>query len=255
VTDFVTAGGRELEYRWAGSGPAAAPCLVFLHEGLGSVSLWRDFPDRLASATGLRALVFSRSGYGRSEPATLPRPVRYMHEEALTVLPELLAQLEIGRHLLVGHSDGASIALIHAGGTAAQNLAGLALLAPHVFNEELCVASIRAARSAYETGDLRDRLKRHHADVDNAFWGWNRIWLDPEFRHWNIEEYLAAIRAPVLAIQGHDDEYGTVAQIEAIEAQVPGARTLLLENCRHSPHRDQPERTLAALVDFIREVA
>lgn len=225
--------------------------LVFLHEGLGSVSVWRDFPDRVASAVGLPALVYSRRGYGGSSPIALPRPVRFMHEEA-AFLPLVLAAAGVERTILVGHSDGASIALLHAAARPA-GLLGLAVLAPHVFVEELSVTSIEKARIAYETTDLRGRLERHHgANVDVAFRGWNDVWLSPEFRAWNIEEDVAKIRVPCAVIQGRDDEYGTLAQVESIRARVPGAEVIILEGCGHSPHRDRPEETLAAIAALVR---
>ncbi len=248
--------GRRLEYEWHGPGPEAAPTLVFLHEGLGCVTTWRDFPARLAGATGLGALVYSRAGYGHSDPVPLPRSLRFMHDEALLVLPEVLDALGIRDAILVGHSDGGSIALIHGGGVPGAKVRGLVLEAPHVFVEDLTVASIAQAAETYGQGDLRRSLERHHrANVDVAFWGWNRAWLDPGFRSWNIEEYLPNIQCPVLVIQGEDDEYGTLAQIDAIEAGCGGpVRRLVLPRCGHSPHREQPEGALGAMVDFVRRI-
>lgn len=243
--------GGEVEIAWHGERAPGAATLVLLHEGLGSLGLWRDFPARLAAATGLPALAYSRFGYGGSDPCALPRPLRYMHDEGLSVLPELLARLEIGTYVLIGHSDGASIAIIHAGGAARAGLLGAVLMAPHVFNEEISVRSIAAARRAYESGDLRARLERWHgANVDCAFLGWNGAWLDPGFRDWNIEEYLSGVRVPLLVIQGGDDEYGTLAQVEAIRAGA-GAEVLVLEQCGHSPHRDREGETLEAIVRFV----
>lgn len=227
-----------------------APAIVFLHEGLGSVAMWRDFPQRVADATGCEAVVYSRAGYGRSDPAVLPRTVRYMHDEGLVVLPALLAGLGLERPILFGHSDGGSIALICAGGTPTP-LTGLILMAPHVMVEDLSVASIAQAEVAWQRTDLRQRLGKYHADVEAAFRGWNDIWLHPDFRAWNIEETLAAIRCPVLAIQGEDDEYGTMAQIERIAAQVADVDLVKLADCRHSPHKDQPEAVLAAVSAFV----
>ena len=226
------------------------PPLVFLHEGLGSVSLWRDFPARVAAATGARTLVYSRRGYGQSDPLQGGFEPDYMHREALEVLPVLLAALDIRRPVLIGHSDGGSIALIHAG-AGRDPLAGVITLAAHVFVEDLSIASIAAAKRAFESTDLPQKLGRHHRDVEHTFWNWNSIWLDPRFRAWNIEEYLANIVCPVLVIQGEDDEYGTLKQVEAIASQVADARQLLLPDCRHSPHKDQPEATLAAIVEFV----
>jgi pimeloyl-ACP methyl ester carboxylesterase len=230
---------------------------VLLHEGLGCVSLWRDFPARLAEATGLRTLAFSRAGYGASDPEPLPWPVTFMHRQALEVLGPVLDAAGIDDAVLVGHSDGASIALVHAGGAdPTGRVRGLALLAPHVFCEDLTIRSIEAARDAYEHGDLRERLARHHgASVDNAFRGWNGAWLDPGFRAWSIEEYLPRVRVPVLVIQGEDDEYGTRRQLDAIAAACPGpVETLLLPGCGHSPHRDRPQETLRAIAAFVRRL-
>jgi pimeloyl-ACP methyl ester carboxylesterase len=230
--------------------PGAEPALVFLHEGLGSVAMWRDFPARVAAATGRRTLVYSRLGYGASAPLPAPRRPDYMHREALEALPALRAEHGLADAVLVGHSDGASIALIHAG--AGHPVRGIVAMAPHVFVEDVTIRSIEAAREAWRTTDLRARLERYHADAEGAFRGWNDAWLDPAFRDWNIEEYLPAITCPVLAIQGRDDEYGTMAQLDAIERQVEGrVERLELARCRHSPHRDQPEATLAAIAAFV----
>jgi pimeloyl-ACP methyl ester carboxylesterase len=218
--------------------------------------MWRDFPARLAAATGMGALVYSRAGYGGSDAVPLPRPLRFMHDEALVALPEVLASVGVREPIFVGHSDGGSIALIHAGGVPATAIPALILEAPHVFVEDLSVHSIARARESYEHGDLRRALERHHgANVDVAFWGWNRAWLDPGFRSWNIEEYLPGVRCPVLVIQGEDDEYGTLAQIDAIESGCGGpVRRLVLPDCGHSPHRAQPETTLQAMAGFVRGV-
>ena len=246
---FVAVRDHRLEVERIG-GDARRPTLVFLHEGLGSISLWRDFPARVAQATGCPAVVYSRYGYGRSDPLEAPFAVDYMHREALETLPEFLAALAIERPVLVGHSDGASIALVYAGSRDA--LAGLAVLAPHVFVEDISVKSIAAAKVTFETTDLPEKLARHHADPRRTFYGWNDVWLHPDFRRWNIEAYLPAVRCPVLAIQGVDDEYGTMAQVEAIERQVGGrCEVVRLAACGHSPHRDQPEPTLAAVARFV----
>lgn len=254
----VSQGGREvrLEYHRVGIAGPAAPLLVFLHEGLGSASMWKDFPARLCDAGGWRGLVYSRTGYGRSTPRPHGERWRpdYMHEQAREVLPQLLAAAGIDAAAdppwLFGHSDGASIALIYAA-EYPQALAGLVVLAPHIFVEDLSVHSITQAKYAYRDTDLRSRLARHHADVDSAFWGWNDIWLDPAFRHWNIEGLLASIRVPVLAIQGHNDEYGTMAQVDGLAAAVAQAEVLRLDDCAHSPHRDRPEAVIQATIDFI----
>ena len=248
---FVTVKGRRLDYELIAARDEGAPTLILLHEGLGSIAQWRDFPARLAAATGCAALVYSRLGYGRSAPLEQKRGVDYMHVEALEVLPALRDALAIADPILVGHSDGASIALIHAGARRWQ-VRGLILEAPHVFVEDVSVASIAAAKTAYRTTELRARLARYHDDVDGAFRGWNDIWLDPAFRAWNIEDCLPRIACPTLVIQGADDEYGTTAQLDAIAAQIGGpVETLLLPDCRHSPHRDQADATLAAMTRFV----
>lgn len=244
-----------IDYVWAVPAQPGRPTLVFLHEGLGSISLWRDFPAEVGRSTGCGVLVYSRYGYGKSGPCPLPRPLDYMHREALDVLPALLAALDIGPHILVGHSDGASIALIHAGSGPRPGLMGIAVMAPHVFVEPVSIASIAEARRAWDRGELRDRLARHHgANVDAAFLGWNDAWLDPKFLDWNIEAFLPTIAVPVLALQGADDEYGTAAQVETI-ARVTGGPLVLIPDCGHSPHRDQPEATRAALSSFINQLA
>ena len=247
---FVDVGSHRIEFERIAAGTANHPDLVFLHEGLGSVAMWRDFPARAAHATGCNALVYSRYGYGNSTPLAQPRTARYMHDEALVALPEFLDRLAVKRPILVGHSDGGSIALIHAG-SGVRPVAGVVTLAAHVLVEDLSVASIAAAKTAYETKDLRAKLARYHADVDSAFLGWNRIWLAPQFRAWTIEEYLPRIACPVLAIQGEDDEYGTMEQLRRIRAQVADAELLALQDCRHSTHRDQPEAVIEAIVRFV----
>jgi pimeloyl-ACP methyl ester carboxylesterase len=247
---FVDVAGHRLECVRI-RGAKDAPTLVFLHEGLGSVALWKDFPARVAAATRCPVLVYSRAGYGRSSPAALPRAPDYMHVEALTVLPALLDRLGIADPVLVGHSDGASIALLHAG-SGKRPVRALVALAPHVFVEDMSITSIDEVRRQYETTDLRKKLARRHADPDAAFRGWNDIWLAPAFRHWNIEACLPGVRCPLLLIQGRDDEYGSAAQLDAIERQVAGTVARLeLADCRHSPHRDQSEATLAAIADFV----
>ena len=247
---FVDLPGARLEVERIDVGRAAVAPVVMLHEGLGSVAMWKDFPHRVAHAAGRDVVVYSRAGYGRSSPARLPHGVRYMHDEALVVLPRLLDALGIARPVLLGHSDGASIALIHAGASG-RPVAGLALMAPHVMVEDLSVASIEAAKVAWATTDLRARLARYHDDVDAAFTGWNDIWLHPDFRAWNIEDEERGVRCPVLAIQGEDDEYGTMEQVDRIARLVPDTEVVRLADCRHSPHRDQPQAVLDALVRFL----
>lgn len=253
---FYSVGDKQLEYQRFGPAPDAALTLVLLHEGLGCVGLWRDFPERLARATGCGVLVYSRLGYGGSDAVELPRPLTYMHDEGLEALPALLDAAGVRRAVLVGHSDGASIALIHAGGVRSPRVEGLVLMAPHVFVEPVSVTSIAKAKALYTEGTLRDRLQRYHGDnVDCAFWGWNRAWLDPAFLTWNIECYLAQITQPILLLQGLDDEYGTDRQLQAIESQSAGSvKTLRLEDCGHSPFRDQPGLSEQAIVNFVRQL-
>ena len=251
----ITVQGSRLEYvRLPSAHPRpGAPAMVFLHEGLGSISMWRDFPQRVADATGCEAVVYSRRGYGRSAVLKEPRAPRYMHDEALAALPELLDRLNLERPILFGHSDGASIALIHAGG-AQRPLAGVVVMAPHVLVEDVSIRSIGQAKLAYETTNLRDRLARHHDDVDSVFRGWNDIWLHRDFRAWNIEEYLPSITCPLLAIQGEDDEYGTMDQIERIARQVGDTDVVRLADCRHSPHKDQPDAVIEAVAAFVARI-
>jgi len=249
---LIDVGGHRIEHvRLASAHPrAGAPTIVFLHEGLGSASMWRDFPQQVADVTGCGAIVYSRLGYGRSDAITSKRAVRYMHDEALLSLPALLDALGVTAPILYGHSDGASIALIHAGGTR-RDVTALILMAPHVMVEDISVASIAQAKVTYETTRLREKLGKYHANVDSAFWGWNDIWLDPAFRAWNIEEYLPGIRCPILAIQGEDDEYGTMEQMERIARQSRDVDLVKLADCRHSPHRDQPAAVLSAVGQFV----
>ncbi len=231
---------QRIEFVWVGDSNATAPPVVFLHEGLGSVAMWKDFPARFCDAHGLRGFVFSRPGYGRSTPRL--HDVRwtpdFMHRQAGEVLPALLATVGIVRPWMFGHSDGGSIALLHAAG---HDVAGVVVVAPHLFVEEVSLTSIEKARDAYETTDLRARLGRHHDDPDSAFRGWNDAWLSPAFRSWNIERDIETITAPVLAVQGEDDDYGTLAQIRGIASRLPKTRLLAIPQCGHSPHRDQPE--------------
>lgn len=251
--DFITIQGHRLEYRMF-PGPADAPVLVLLHEGLGSISLWRDFPRKLAAASGYRLLVWSRYGYGRSEPLQEPRPLHYLHDEALHALPELLEKLEISRPLLVGHSDGATIALLYAA-QQERPLEGAVAIAPHVFVEDVSIEGIRRAGEAFRGGGLAERLARHHRDAASTFAGWHDTWLDEAFRDWNIEHCLPRITAPLLLIQGDEDEYATLAQLDAIEAGVSGpCRRLVLPACGHSPHREREQDTLEAITAFTAEI-
>jgi pimeloyl-ACP methyl ester carboxylesterase len=252
--DFIAIDGHRLENLWIEPRDANAPPIVMLHEGLGSVALWKDFPQRLAERTGCGVLVYSRYGHGDSDRLLEKRPVSFMHHEAKVVLPQLLAELGIERPILLGHSDGGSIALIYAG-TFLESPRALILEAPHVFVEDLSVASIAAAKVNFLATDFHEKLARYHAHVEETFWGWNDIWLDPDFRSWNIEEYLDAIRCPVLCIQGEQDEYGTPAQVQAIAARVAGTEIVMLADCKHSPHRDQREKTLDVVENFVKEVS
>jgi pimeloyl-ACP methyl ester carboxylesterase len=249
----VVAVGKRLETTWIEPASDGRPTIVMLHEGLGSVALWKDFPAKLAQRTGCGVLVYSRYGHGNSDKLMEKRPVRFMHHEGEVVLPEVLDKLGIRKPILVGHSDGGSIALIF-GGKYPDAVSGLILEAPHVFVEDLSIASITQAKTMYESTDFPQRLGRYHAYVDATFWGWNDIWLDPAFRSWNIEEYVPRITCPVLCIQGEQDEYGTMAQLEAVKAGAPQTRVEMLANCKHSPHRDQEAKTLELMAEFVEHV-
>ena len=249
---FATAARRSLSYEWVGEGSRGKPTLVFLHEGLGSIRQWRDFPAKLSAATGCRALVFDRYGYGQSDVlAEARRTVRFMHEEALDALPDFFRETGVENPVLVGHSDGASIALIYAG--SGQRAKGIVAMAPHVFIEPVCLSSIRKATEAFESTDLAAKLGRYHRDARRTFYGWADVWLDPQFEGWDIrEDFLPNIRCPVLALQGYDDEYGTMAQLDEIAARVQGPCELLkLERSGHAPFRDRPEEVLQAAARFI----
>jgi len=252
---FLHIDGADLEYRMIGPAPADAPTIVMLHEGLGSAALWSDFPDLLQQATGAGVFVYSRAGYGASSPAKLPRPLDYMHREALDVLPKLLEAIGFRRGILLGHSDGASIAAIYAGGVQDHRVRAIALIAPHFIVEDISVTSIAEIRTAYETTNLREKLARWHKDVDNAFYGWNGAWLDPEFRAWDISEFLAYVRVPVAIIQGADDQYGTIRQVEVArqECYCPVDVTMLA-GAGHSPHREATGATLDAISEFANAV-
>jgi len=247
-----------IEYGWVGAREPALPLIVFLHEGLGSLSQWKDFPQALCGAAGCRGLVYSRPGYGRSTPRAADEAwgVDFMHRQAHEVLPTLLAALGVDslrdRPWLFGHSDGGSIALLYAAAFS-ERVAGAVVAAPHIFVEDVSVASIAKARAAYLETDLRERLARHHDDPDSTFWGWTDIWLHPPFRDWSIEREIAAITCPLLAVQGLDDEYGTLEQIRGIARRVPQTQLLELADCGHSPHRDQPDRLIAAAAALIQQ--
>ncbi len=252
---FLTVGAAHLEYRMVGPPPEQAPMIVMLHEGLGSAGLWGDFPERLQAATGAGVFAYSRAGYGNSTPAKLPRPLDYMHVEALNVLPKLIDKIGFRRGILLGHSDGASIAAIYAGSRQDHRVEGLALIAPHFIVEDVGLASIAEIRTAYETTNLKEKLARWHKDADNAFHGWNNAWLDPKFRDWDISEYLAYIRVPIAIVQGADDQYGTMRQIEiAREECYCPVDVTVIPGAGHSPHRETPNAALDAVADFAKAV-
>jgi pimeloyl-ACP methyl ester carboxylesterase len=254
-TGFLTIGASDLEYRMVGPAPGQAPTIVMLHEGLGSAALWGDFPEKLQAASGAGVFAYSRAGYGASSPVKLPRPLDYMHVEALDVLPKLLDAIGLRRGMLLGHSDGASIAAIYAGAHQDHRVQGIALMASHFIVEDISVTSIAAIKQAYETTELKAKLARWHRDVDNAFYGWNGAWLDPKFRDWDISEYLAYIRVPVMIVQGVDDQYGTMRQIEIAqdECYCP-VDVVVVPGAGHSPHREAPKATLDAVADFAEAV-
>jgi pimeloyl-ACP methyl ester carboxylesterase len=248
---FLDLGTMRIEYRMTGPRPEAAPTLVMLHEGLGHAGIWGRFADDLAAATGAGVFSYSRPGYGQSSPSQLPRGVDFMHEEAREVLPKVLDAIGFRRGLLVGHSDGASIATIYAGSVQDHRVRGLALMAPHFFTEDMGIAEIERAKVAYEQGNLREKLSRFHADVDNAFYNWCGPWLLPAFRNWDITDALAYIRVPILIVQGEHDQYGTVRQIEVAkdECYCP-VEVVLLPGTRHAPYYEAPQATLNAIADF-----
>jgi pimeloyl-ACP methyl ester carboxylesterase len=254
-TGFLSIGAADLEYRMIGPSPADAPTIVMLHEGLGSAGLWGDFPEKLQAATGVGIFLYSRAGYGASTPVQLPRPVDYMHLEALDVLPKLLDRIGFRRGLLLGHSDGASIAAIYAGSHQDHRVEGVAMIAPHFIVEDVSVTSIARIKTAYETTELKAKLARWHKDVDNAFYGWNGVWLNPAFRNWDISEYLAYIRVPVAVVQGVDDEYGTMRQVEiAREECYCPVDVTVVPGAGHAPHREAPGATLDAIQEFANAV-
>ena len=249
--EWLDVSGARLEATWVGPPRNGGTELVFLHEGLGSITQWRDTPAAIADSAGRPALVYARAGYGHSSPVSVPRPLTYMHDEA-ALLPHVLAAAATADPILIGHSDGASIAII-ASGMHVTAPRALVLIAPHVFVEDISVRSINRAAVEYRAGDLREKLARHHADVDGAFWGWNRAWLDPEFRAWNLERFLPAITAPTLIVQGRADEYGTLAQVDAIARQLGGpSEQLIVDGAGHSPHRTHPAEVHAAIAGFVR---
>ncbi len=248
----LTIDGKTLEYACYGPSPDQAATIVMLHEGLGCVALWRDFPQAVAKATGLGVFVYSRAGYGQSDLAELPRPLDYMTREAVDVLPQVLDVIGLQRGILLGHSDGATIAAVYGGSVSDQRIRGLILMAPHFFTEEMNVAEIAQTKVTYETTDLKAKMAKYHRDPDNTFRGWNDSWLNPDFNAWNVADVIDYLRIPVLAIQGRQDQYGTMAQIQEIQNRIYSPVDVeILDDCRHSPHLDQPKKTLQAVADFV----
>ena len=247
----LTAGGKSLEYACWGPAPSQAPTLVLLHEGLGSVAQWKDVPERLADMTGFGVVAYSRAGYGASDPVDLPRPLSYQSDEATGSLGEVLDALGIDHAVLMGHSDGATIAAIYAGSVSDMRVRGLILIAPHFFTEPAGLAAIAEAGRSYASGDLKDRLGKYHSNVDVAFNGWHDVWTDPAYKAWNVADVIDHWRIPVLAIQGTDDPYGSLAQIEEIDSRIYSPlETLIVEGCGHAPHHEKPEQTRNAIVEF-----
>ncbi len=249
---FLDLPPMRLEYRMVGPRPGTAPIIVMLHEGLGSAALWGAFPEKLAAATGAGVFAYSRAGYGQSSPGELPRTASFMHDEAMRALPRVLDGIGFRRGILFGHSDGASIAAIYAGSVQDHRVRGLVLVAPHFFAEEMGLAEIRRAQEAFASGNLRQRLKRWHADVDCAFRSWSEPWLSPEFRNWDITEALSYIRVPMLIVQGENDQYGTLRQIEVAQQECfCPVEAAVLPGIRHDPCREAPEETMAIVAEFI----
>jgi len=252
---FLANGSQRLEYRMIGPRPDAAPTLVLLHQGLGCVGMWEDFPEKLQAATGCGVFVYSRAGYGQSSPVELPRPMSFMHTEAQDTLPQILEAIGFQRGLLIGHSDGASIAAIYAGSHQDHRIGGVVLIAPHFIVEDVTIKAIAEMRDAYETGDLRAKMARWHADVDATARGWSDVWLKGDFRKWDLTEFLAYIRVPMLIVQGEYDNYGTVRQIEiAQEECYCPVEVALLPAVKHAPQREAPEVTLKTISEFVGRV-
>lgn len=255
MTEFLRIGSKQIEVQWHRHGKRGNPTLVFLHEGLGCVDMWKDFPALLSRRTGCPALVFSRLGYGASDPCPTPWKINFMHKEGLKILPAVIKEAKITDHILIGHSDGGSIGIIYAGSPHAKGLKGLITEAAHVFCEKITVESIHQAKLNYEHHDLRPRLERYHGqNTENAFRGWNDIWLHPGFIHWNIEKYLPRITVPMLALQGNRDQYGSLKQMAGIKNRTSRVRTHIVEDCRHSPHAEQAGKVLDIMAGFINEI-
>lgn len=250
--EFLTLGNKKIETCWHNTGQKGLPTLIFLHEGLGCVKMWKNFPLAVSRATRCPALVFSRYGYGSSDPDPLPWKINFMHHQALKILPDIIQAAQIRDYILIGHSDGGSIGIVFAGSPLARGLKGLVTEAAHVFCEPVTVACIRQAKIQYDRHHLKQGLEKYHGkNTENAFRGWNDVWLNPNFIHWNIEKYLGRIKVPLLAIQGKDDQYGTIKQIESIRHHAPHAQTCLMDDCRHAPHNEQPEKTLDLIARFV----
>ena len=258
MTDYLHVGSKKIEIQWHQGAQKEFPVLIFLHEGLGCTRMWKDFPKQLSQRTGCSALVFSRFGYGKSDPSPLPWKINFMHEQALKILPEIIKKAQIKQYILIGHSDGGSIGVIFAGSPNIKErdgFKGLITEAAHVFCEQISVDCIQQAKINYEHHNLRIGLEKYHgSNTENAFRGWNDVWLNPQFIHWNIEKYLNKIRVPMFAIQGKDDQYGTNKQIVSIKNHVNDIETHLLDNCRHSPHNDQPKIVLDLMSQFIHKI-
>jgi pimeloyl-ACP methyl ester carboxylesterase len=254
MIEYLNASGKQLEYTWAHRPPVAdEPVLVFLHEGLGCIAMWRDFPTQMSASLDMPGLVYSRAGYGGSDPITLPRPITYQEDEAKGALNEVLDTLGIRQSILIGHSDGGTIGLIHAGCDTEERVLGAVTMAAHVFNEQICIDGIKEVQKVWDTTDLREKLKRYHGEnVDVAFHGWNDTWQRDDYWHWNVEQYLPAITCPLLVMQGIDDHYGSMKQVDAIIDGAGGAaEKLMLPNCGHNPHFDQSDMTMNAIRTFI----
>ena len=255
MTDFLNLGSKKIEIQWHQTKQKDRPTLIFLHEGIGCTEMWKDFPGMVSRKTGCPALVFSRFGYGSSDPCPTPWKINFMHKEALTILPEIIKETQIENYILIGHSDGGSIGTIFAGSPYAKGLKGLITEAAHVFCEQVTVDCIQQAKINYEQHTLKQGLEKYHGkNTDNAFRGWNDVWLHPNFIKWNIEKYLCRIKVPMLAIQGKDDQYGTKKQMESIKRHVKHAKTYLIDDCRHSPHLEQPEKVLHIMTQFIHQI-
>lgn len=255
MTDFLTLASQKIEIQWYGKENKNKPTLIFLHEGLGCIRMWKDFPKILSGYTGCPALVFSRLGYGSSDPCPLPWKINFMHKQALQILPDIIRKAGIHTYILIGHSDGGSIGIIFSGSPVAKGLKGLITQAAHVFCEQKTVESIQQAKIQYDHHDLKQRLEKYHGtNTDNAFRGWNDVWLNPGFIHWNIEKYLSRIHIPMLAIQGKEDQYGTIKQIKSIQHHVKHVKSCLVDNCGHSPHLEQQKIVLDIMNQFIHQI-